>query len=260
MRSPFSKIVYKLNSFSLGFLDSAVASFKAFASSTVSSFSYISSILAALFGYVYSWFTKNFEYSFYISGHAISRLFPKNNTFATYENHTLDALFLAISLHVLYAFGFLGNSALVFSNEGIWLLSLTFAVLFLNKYYQIFLSNQKTALEDQIDNIVKLCTVNSELALELSNLEEDLISDQIFTLALLEDFYHYIVTAFNSFDSELASSFEFVFDASLNKLFVSHFNYLNSIYSTFENTLFVSELNDLSEELGLESFALDVQA
>lgn len=180
-------------------------------------------------------FVKNFEYSFNFSTNRVEFLF-------------FAALFYLFSIYAL-----LGSSSILFSNEGIWLVVLSVAVVFGNIYYQSHFANQKSNFEIQIDSITKLLSHNAELVEEISKLENSLLFAQIENLSSLE-FLFIFIDNLEVQPKDLEESYSNFFEANLNKTFQDHFHYLASL-TIFRENLFLSvELKDLNEEIAEEGF------
>jgi hypothetical protein len=148
----------------------------------------------------------------------------------------------------------LGSAVITLSNESLWLLSLTAAVLGGNKYYQVVYGAQKNSLEVQIDAIAKLITQNAELAEEIAALEASMIAEQIALSELLAGVYGVISEAVNIVGSEASTkSSEQQFKDVVNTAFAEQFKYLASVYTSRDSSASVIALKDLNDEIITET-------
>jgi hypothetical protein len=200
-------------------------------------------------------YVKNkFNFSFF-------SLFGSTNTGSSntspvpvYIEKTLEICFLVGFLEILYSFFFLGSAVITLSNESLWLLSLTAAVLGGNKYYQVVYGAQKNSLEVQIDAIAKLITQNAELAEEIAALEASMIAEQIALSELLAGVYGVISEAVNIVGSEASTkSSEQQFKDVVNTAFAEQFKYLASVYTSRDSSASVIALKDLNDEIITET-------
>lgn len=200
-------------------------------------------------------FLKDSSYKFNFS---FFSLFGSNNNgnsaLPVYVEKTLEICFIVGFLEILYSFFFLGSAVITLSNESLWLVSLTAAVLGGNKYYQVVYGAQKNSFELQIDSISKLMTQNAELAEEISQLEVTMISEQIALAAVLEDLSVIVSDAVNNLDSETSVKVaESQFKEVVNLAFSEQFKYLANIYVSRESTVSALALKDLNDEIVNES-------
>lgn len=148
----------------------------------------------------------------------------------------------------------MGSAVITLSNESLWLISLTAAVLGGNKYYQVVYGAQKNSLELQIDSITKLITQNAELAEEIAALEVGIIAEQVALAQLLESTFVLVSDAVASVESEAAvASSELQFKEVVNGAFSEQFKYLATVYVSRESVFANVVLKDLNDEIVSET-------
>lgn len=210
------------------------------------------SVSASKLDNIESYTKKKFNFSFF-------SLFNSTNSYSNsvlppYIEKTLEICFLVGFLEILYSFFFLGSAVITLSNESLWLISLTAAILGGNKTYQVVYGAQKNSLELQIESITKLMTQNAELAEEIAVLELNVINEQVALAELLESISILVSEAADVVESESSvKNAELQFKEIVNNAFSEQFKYLASVYVSRESSVSSIALKDLNDEIAVET-------
>lgn len=241
-----------------------------FATSINNLFVFISSFIYVIFDYI----TNFFGYVFFslfankldkiqdftgekFNFSLFSTKFGESNTslLPNYIEKTLEICFLVGFIEILYSFFFLGSAEILLSNESLWLIALTAAVLGGNKYYQVVYGSQKNSMEIQISSITKLMNQNAELAEEISNLEVSIIAEQLELAKIFEDLYVVVSANVENFDNDVSvQSSEAQYLEVVNSVFAEQLKYFVAIYLARESVTSNTILKDLNEEIAFETF------
>lgn len=166
---------------------------------------------------------------------------------------TSDVL-LFVALYSFFSiYFFTGSASIAFSNEGLWLSVLTLAVVYFFYYLRTLDNAGKDAISTEIDALKKLMLKNSELANEVSLLEDSTISFQAHVILILEAWFVVISSFVEQADSDSSSSSAQI-DALVDSVFTDHLKDLSSLSISRENLSKVIALKDFNEEIILEAF------
>lgn len=186
---------------------------------------------------------------------SIFNFFKFNSSiFSISINEKTVELLIFISLFQLFCvYALFGNSNVIFSNEGIWLVALSFAVVFGNVYYQTNFAGQKSQFEIQVTNITNMLSHSAELVLDINELEQSLLAEQVFMTEQLEVIY-LSLSGLENRDDLYFNNYSDFFESFLNDVFQDHLRYLSTLNFFREDLVTVVELKDLNDEIVLENF------
>ncbi len=165
---------------------------------------------------------------------------------------TSDVLIFVALYSFFSIYLFTGSASVAFSNEGLWLSVLSLAVIYFFYYLRTLDNAGKDAISIEIDALKKLMLKNSELANEVSSLEDSTITFQMQVIAIIEAWFVVISNFVDHMDSDSFSVVQI--EVLVDSVFADHVKDLSNLSISRENLNKVISLKDFNEEVVSEVF------
>lgn len=165
---------------------------------------------------------------------------------------TSDVLIFVALYSFFSIYLFTGSASVAFSNEGLWLSVLSLAVIYFFYYLRTLDNAGKDAISIEIDALKKLMLKNSELANEVSSLEDSTITFQMQVITIIEAWFVVISNFVDHMDSDSFSVVQI--EVLVDSVFADHVKDLSNLSISRENLSKVISLKDFNEEVVSEVF------